>query len=268
LPNNGNLIHSWPSDELVQRATLTLTDGTLDTGYALADLFNGAPSKGVRFTTDHLAIVFDHGSAVALEFPILVHTNVRSTATASFQRNATNSWGAPSVNVAFTLTNADQDGLRPNPWLDRRGDASYRYTRLVISGNGTPIVLGQLAFYQTLRQLAINISDAPTVTATMRTVVLETNAGIRLKTARGARQWSLQAKVTETDAAGLAVLQAWHRAAAGRANNFGVVWDPSVNDAWYAAFDDDAQPYVPTVMHDANTLSVHLIEVARGQVWP
>jgi hypothetical protein len=240
-------VYSWPSDDLlalafagVGGASVSLDSGTLDTGYVLSSLSSGSPSAGVLFTTDHFAIIIDHGSAVSLKLPAMIHTNGRKTATSFFQRNATNSWGSPSVNVSWTLTDAEPDGLRPNPWLDRRADAAFRYTRLGINtGSGVPLYIGQIILSALFRQLTMNIAPTPKFTPTFKTIINATNSGVHLKTVKGVRIKMLQADRGIQTVNAFPDIYNWFLASNGMAQNFLLIPDPNVNDAWYAEWNSD-----------------------------
>lgn len=262
------IVFSHPADELLASAVLALTDGTLDTGYALSGLFDGAPSKGVRFTTDHAQIDADHGSEVSLHLAILVHTNIRSTATVTLKRSNAADFST-GVTHTFTMTDADAFGLRPNPWLDLHADGTYQYTRLTITNAGANIIIGQLLYYTTLRQLTANIQEKPRLTPATNTLALRTNAGIKLKTSRGVRMWRLEASAKQT-AEALADLMNWFGACQGAARNFGMIWNPAANDAWYAEWgSDEAMAYTPYGPYlFALDIAPSWNEISRGQVWP
>jgi hypothetical protein len=265
-----NLIHTRPTDEvfaaLVASGAVTMPDGTLDAAYSLADLTSGNPGKGALWTTDHATILIDHGSAVSVALAALIHTNLRSTiSSALFQRNATNSWGSPTVNVTIPTYDADLDGLRRNSVLVR-SDTALRWTRIVLSGNGVNLRIGQLALYAASYQLAINIKNGAAITSTYNTVINRTLGGLDLATERGVRQWTLDAAVDNTNAAGLLVHQAWQQCARGKSRPFVCLWDGD-NEAWFARFTDDALPRTAVFMQNSN-LPVRLTEVSRGQVWP
>lgn len=252
---------------LASAASVTLTDGALDTGYALSDLWNGNPAAGVRFTTTHAQIDVDHGAPVALPFAQLVHTNLRSTATATIQRSSDVAFGTTPIDEDFTLTDAAPDGLRDNPCL-APDTTAYQYTRIILTGNDVAILLGQIQLAASLEQLTINISDAPTLTPAFKTTVLTTNADVTFRTKKGTRRWMFKGAVKATDTAGLAQLLRCFETAQGMAEPVGVVWDASINAAWFGIFSSDALPYVPTFMRDANDVTLAFEELARGQVWP
>jgi hypothetical protein len=267
-----NLIYCWPSDDLlytaIQAGLVTLVDGTLDSAYTLADLVSGNPGRGCVFTTTHFAITIDHGSAVTLQLLAVIHSNLRSNASCTIQRNATNSWGAPSLSYTLTLTDADADGLRPNPWADRRNDAAYRWTKIIMTGNAVSVIIGQLLLSQTLRQLKHNITVSPDFTPTFKTIVNATNAGVKLKTQKGVRVKMLTGQSGVQLISSLPDLLVWFYASAGQLSNSLLIPDPTVNDAWYAEWANDAVAKYTPVDPDGNAnIAPAWTEISRAQKW-
>lgn len=265
--SNTNLIYARPSDDLAPGATISLVSGSVDPTYNLNDIAGWNPAQGVLFLGTAAQILFDLGSAKAVQFPSLIHTNIRSTATVSIKAKATNTaWGSPTAQQAFTMTDADPDGLRPNPWLNTVAMGAFQYWLIDIASAGiTNFFVGGVVLSALFRQLVCNYQEAPKFTPSPQTRALPTNAGVELITSKGVRQWKFDGLIKAGTSASLAELQAWQQDADGHRRPFPVVVDGQSNAAWLARFTKDAQEYTPQYLSEANDIPLSLIEVSRGQ---
>lgn len=141
------MIYALPSDEQVGAATLTLSSGTADAEYPLTNLQALAPARPTKFTTTSAGIVINFGSPVALKYVAIMHPNFQAALNVRWQRNATDSWGAPSVDRGFTVAATDPDGYVPGPSLDLTGEASYQYARVSVPTNDVNLIIGAIVAY-------------------------------------------------------------------------------------------------------------------------
>jgi hypothetical protein len=124
--------------------------------------------------------------------------------------------------------------------LDRRADAAFRYTRLGINtGSGVPLYIGQIILSALFRQLTMNIAPTPKFTPTFKTIINATNSGVHLKTVKGVRIKMLQADRGIQTVNAFPDIYNWFLASNGMAQNFLLIPDPNVNDAWYAEWNSD-----------------------------
>src|SRR5436853_9053 len=80
------------ADDLAKLFTPTLVDGSVDTNYPLVNLCNDNPALPAKFTTTHLRLVWDFATAMLVQVPVLLHTNLDTGATATWETNSANSW--------------------------------------------------------------------------------------------------------------------------------------------------------------------------------
>lgn len=130
---------------------LTLTPLTEDANYVVENIQDRRLSKVYRSTADAAqTIVFDAGvgNTIAPTTIVIAAHNITDGATIEIQGNATDSWGAPSVDV--TLTHDDGEIIDYT-----LGGVGYRYWRLAIDDGSNPdtyIELGRV-FLGTFLQL-------------------------------------------------------------------------------------------------------------------
>src|SRR5438552_2828835 len=98
-----NLIYQVPTDNLAATGTLTVQSGTEDTAYPKANIYDGNPAKPAKLTTTTGAWRWDFGSAKQLDIVAVIHHNLTAGLNVRIQGNATDAWGAPSLDQAFTI---------------------------------------------------------------------------------------------------------------------------------------------------------------------
>lgn len=265
---SSDLIFGRPDEELLSRGTVSLVDGALDASYALNGLSDGNPGTGVLFTTDHARLVVDHGADCLAQFVVLVHVNLRVGATGAFQRNATNDWDSPAQSDAFTFTDPLPNGLRPNPWLDLRARTTpYRYSSYVFSGNGVPLIFGQVPLYAVLHQEAI-LGPQPTLTPITETTIQPTIGRAELRTVRGVAQWQIEGAQDISDEESFAALLAWNQACQGASLPTTIVCEPWIPGALFVRFLDDQGAVSGPTLDFRTSTKPSWLELQRLQVWP
>ena len=128
------------TNNLIQAITPTISTFAADSDYPVANLTNWRVSKRAGFDTAKSGeLVFDLGSAQTVDACILFNHNLTSGATVKIQGNATDSWGAPSVDETITYV--------VNDMYKEFTGGSYRYWRLTIADAGraaNDIKLGEM----------------------------------------------------------------------------------------------------------------------------
>jgi len=109
----------------------TVTPSSAQPGYAGANTQNRFTIKAWRTTADaDENIVLDYGSAVSADGVAIIGHNLTASATINLQGNATDSWGAPSIDETLTS--------RSGVILHWFTSGSYRYWRVRIQDPTNP----------------------------------------------------------------------------------------------------------------------------------
>lgn len=126
-----------PSNFALIYSSLGLASGTEVSGHGLTYLVDPSNPARMFWATDTTAlrITWDHGSAITLEGIALSKHNLDVNLDVRLQRNATNSWVTPSVDVSLPIAADHEDGHSTSPWCDLRGTTAYRYTSLYVPVN-------------------------------------------------------------------------------------------------------------------------------------
>jgi hypothetical protein len=109
--------------------TATLTTSSENALFPATNIADYRRSKVFRSTTNSDNIVFDFGSAKAVDsfFVLADKRNGFGFSTITIQFNATNSWGSPSYQTAVTFSSTHNLGQIDFP------SVSYRYCRIVMT---------------------------------------------------------------------------------------------------------------------------------------
>lgn len=260
------LVFQHPTDQKLS-ASVTITPSTEDASYPKAGLYDSNPAKPFKFTATTGTIVFDFGSAVEIDLVAIVHHNLDAAlANVKIQGNATDAWGAPSLDQTITIPAYEADGFPVNPWKDLSAlTNSYRYWRLSFgTANSVNIQLGQVWLGGTKRSLTKNIQWGFQESVDRRIIEHETDYGVSTIYDLGSKILSWAPTILTT-AAGLTELKNWWDACHGRALPTLVILDPDVNDARLVRW---AQPVrtIDRQYADVNVIQFGLREVSRGLV--
>lgn len=263
------LQYNHPDDNLAPLATLSLPMGVAVAAFPLANLVNLNPANPFKLTGTSCRVVFDHGSAMAVNVVALFHHNLDADLDVRFQANATDSWGAPSFSQALTIGAKDKDGYRPNTYYDLSGaPPTYRYNSLYVAGtNSLAIILGGIWIGSALRTVTHNYSwgfKRDDVRPGRR--ILQTVAGVEWVNPSLGRRRRLTGEVLTSDA-GLATLSTFSQACGGVDQPALVIPNaPDISDAMLAKWAVDFG-YAGD-FKDNDVMPVGWIEVARGGPWP
>ena len=125
------------ADNLVEDAS-TITVSSEDSTYVKENLYNRRPGKPFKFSVlGTEAVVVDFGSATSIDSIAIIGHNIDSGATRiELEGNATDSWGAPSLNE--DIAHADTNMYKIF------SSGSYRYWRFVVGGTAAKVKIGEL----------------------------------------------------------------------------------------------------------------------------
>lgn len=155
-----NALISYPTDNPISLATITVNTGTEDPDYPISEGAKGTePGKRGKFTGTTGSFVMDFGTAQSIAIWGMPDYYISAGAVVRIQGNATDSWGAPTLSAAITIPAHHPDGFPLGVLKDLTGVAhSFRYWRLVVeSGNSVPIQIGQVWPLATKRLLIQNV---------------------------------------------------------------------------------------------------------------
>jgi hypothetical protein len=199
----------------------------------------------------------------------IVHHNIDAGLNVRWQGNATNAWGAPSIDQAITIPTYEQGSPRwpINPWLDLTGitPRSFRFWRLNFPVlNSVPIQLGQLWIGSTKRSLTHNYSWGFQIGTEQRVIEHETDYGVSTIYSLGSKIWDFTATLRTSDAGMVSVVD-WFDACNGRALPTLIVRDPAVNEARLVRWNTTRRQVQYDFKND-NVFQAAWREVSRGLV--
>lgn len=258
-----SVLYQYPSDNVALNfASLGVNAGSEDLDYPAAYLANGRPGLPAKLTTTTGAWVFDFGAAQRVDLAALGPHNLTA---AVLQGNATNDWGSPTFEAAFTIDAASADGHSRNAWLDATQVGAYtptgfQFWRLLVT-SASPCAVGELWLGQTLRVMTRSYSLGFTIEETLPTITHLTEFRMPLVYALGSRERRLVLSFRVRSADAL-VLREWYRSMLGPGRVALFVPDSGVNDAWWVRHAGDYSEQVP--YPEARDVSMTLIEHATG----
>lgn len=241
-------IYQLPTDQTLSSATLTNPTNGSASGYALTDLYNGNPAFGWHASAaSTFYILLDFGAVLGRAVKLIGFHNHNFDAgvVLTIQGNATNSWGAPTVNSTVTVPAARADGRGTDfYWLNAAQSSSLRYWRIgTTTTNSAAWILGQMWVSATVRNLPVrNVQDS-TMVITDHTVTIEhlTPAGVSLRYEQTNGQVLIGGDVTAV-LAGFDTVRDWHRSCRGRSRPTMFVPFDDVNECAFVIHDQDDLP--------------------------
>ena len=218
-----NFIYQLPSDQCVDDATLSLGTGSLASGYALSALHNGNPASPMLLsaaTTFYVLLDFGASVTKAMKLFAFIGHNFDPGITLVVQGNASNSWGAPTVNSSVVVP-AVQSDASPTDfyWMSSSQTTALRWWRIgTTTTNSAAWRLGELWASTTLRSLpARNLRDSTMrVRQNYRVVEHVTPSGVSMRYRSPFAIRSIEGAVDFTEAS-INTVMGWHAACFGRA---------------------------------------------------
>ncbi len=218
-------------------------------------------------TAGPFAVVRDLGSAKQVDFAVIPMHSCDAGGVVRFQMAATNSWGAPSVDVTCTVPTwfVTKPAMPVGLLFDLRGIAqatrTQRWVRVSAPANASKILSFGPIVFGLVRELARNISWGLQSPETVLSAVGETPLGGRVGYRLGTLRRSLKGTVKTTDV-GREQLRTLYHAAAG-VTPFGFALDPAVVDGQFVFWD---APYAPAwTFLDFHVFEVAFLEQSRGR---
>jgi hypothetical protein len=230
------------SDNIAPSATASVDSGTADTDYPIANAVDYNPAKPVKLTTTTGSFLFDFGVATRQDVVALIHHNLTAGLNVRYQMNATNAWGAPTVDAAFTIPAYREDLYPVNPFIDLTGVSGYsasgfRYGRVKVTGtNAAAVAIGEIVIIGTKRTMSL-LNGTVEVSEERKIVEHSTDYGVATIFDLGVTIRHMKGRVTNT-AAQLSALESQWRSSRGRALPWLLVPDSTVNDAWFVRWSD------------------------------
>lgn len=264
MPATVNAIYNRYSDNLAPSATITVQTGTAATGYTATQIADGNIAKPSKLNETSGAWLFDFGSAKQIMIAAIGHHNFAAGLNVRIQANATNAWGAPSLDVPFTIPAWRVDRFPAQPWLDLSavaGAGAYRYWRFVVVGvNPVAIAVGALWLGNIIRRLSPNYVWGDVVGYDQPQVEKKT-AYRRLRNSLGTTVRSITADLNPATNAGAQDVVDWFLDANGRA--ILLILDGTLNEVWFALNTVTVQQVKQTFI-DFNTIHLAFEEDGRG----
>jgi hypothetical protein len=264
-------LYTRASEDLISTATLTVNTGSGDSAYPPADLGDLRPEHPAKLTSTSGSFVADLGSAKVVEICAIIHGNFDAGTNVRLQGNATNTWGAPTVDQPFTIPARYADSFPVNVWLDLKtlipsaGTRTLRFWRLIsVSVQTNPIAIGEWVMYTTKRDLGVRNIQYGSLRDWYRPAIIHQtdlfarriyDLGTTLRTCTITFQ---------PEATVLAQIDTWYRDALGTMKPFLIVPDGGENDAWLVGFNDPQWECVRVNPPNYHTAQIKFQEFSRG----
>lgn len=262
-----NTIISLPADNKAASGIITLDTGTANASYPLANLSDLIVAKPFKTTTTGAVVVkWDYTSAQRLDVVALPMHNIPFGITVNFQGNATDAWGAPTLNAVLTMPGFNSDGMPVGgAWVDLTAVAGYsvsgfRFWRLSIATPSQVTALGEIWLGTTKRQIR-NFTKG-TVRPRRRVAITRvTELGVPLPYDLGVTLRGITATIFNVGAA-YTDLVTLYDAVKGPVNPFLLIPDSSVNDALIGRL---VSAFDPTTLGPGTTrVTMQFNEDSRG----
>jgi len=265
-----NLLYAYPSDEWSHLITPTVVSGAADPSFPVANLGDSNPANPFKATGTAITLQWDRGSDQPFGLHALGHTNIDGTATLKISDDPTFATGVTSY--VFATMSKDQEGYFDAAWLDLVAQAApnKRYVQLVITGNSQTIIIGELSFNSTTRQLAHHVNSGSDIGATRpRIPPVKTIAGVEMYPQSYGRRRSFDGTIVYTPDVATAI-DSWQQATGGSDQPTLIVPKDTVNPgAWLVRWStaNNADFKFKNVETGVISILVGWLEVAKGRPW-
>ena len=236
-----NFGYVLPSNDLARASAtvISVSSGVEDTEYPAANIANNNPTNPAKVTGTTGAWLFDLGSAIELNHIFIFNHNFDSgLLDVAIEGNATDSWGAPTLKVDFTIPSIQEDRHVTDPHLDISGQGSktFRYWRIhVETANSQPVAIGGVVLASALTQLSTNFQMPLDQGEQHPIIEHRTPFGQMWNYAFGSKWRTIFGEIKASDStdADYNALRSLERDALDRSIPFAFVLDPAVNDAMF-----------------------------------
>lgn len=224
-------LYARPSDLLASISSLTVTAGTVNSLFPLANIRDGKSYNVFKASTTTLTLRAQFSSAKTFQGIALHNHNLPATASIT----VTNAAGFSN---ALAVAAVPDDGHRLDPWDDYRGlpNTSSDDWSIAITNCTSPIAIGELALVETWRTLPIQwgLTDDEA----HPTIMHDTDAGVKLRYSRGTRSRPSFRGMVTRDAAATDLLNL-QRSARGAFSQFPLIKRTDENDARWVDLSTD-----------------------------
>lgn len=261
-------LYTRPTERLA--GTLAVNTGVEDTAYPSANLDDGLPFKPAKLTGTTGSWTRDLGSALQVDFCAVIHHNLIAALDLRLQGHTANAWGAPDVNLAFTIPAAHADGFTKNVFLDLTtlvpvaANRTKRWWRLLInSANSSAVAVGEWPMYSAVRNFGVrNISWGSKRTLKRPSIVHETDFGFRRGYDLGTSIRSCEVELEATDTVRDDVEQLF-RSASGEVSSFVIVPHKEQDEPWFVTLVGPEWEY-ERERRNHNPMTLTFMEQSRG----
>lgn len=266
-------IHTYPGDEVGGAATVSLSTGTADANYPVSNIKDTNPALAFLTSSSgtDVDVLWDNGSATDVQVFSMHHHNIPAGTNVRIQRNAANSWGAPSMDVAVTIAAYPNPGLPLPVAIDLTLQAGYsgagfRYTRLHVPSIAQKVGVGSALLWNAKRQTVRGLRFPMRPIEQQPTRKWKTHTGVANKYRHGFRLRAIEGTIrtTNTD---FASWLAWWRAAQGDYLAFLYWQDVTGSDGWLSAFGSDTTD-LEYAAYNVSPATVQIEELSNGVALP
>lgn len=267
--STSDAIYAKPTDEVGHLATVSLSTGTADTNYPVANVKTFDPAKAFLTSSSGTGvdIDFDHGSPVDVQLASIHHHNAPAGTVCHMYRGAAQ--GATTLDAPFTIGAYPNTGLPLPIGLDMTAATGYnatgfRWTRLHIPSLAQKVGFGSVLLWSAKRQDIRNVLYPAKDGESQPKRVFPTAFGPKKTYYMRVRLRSQPAVFRFQNATEYAAFLALWRAC-GESNAF--LWwrDPTGTDAQLCGFPEDDLLRAINPRHDVTTA---IEELACGLALP
>ena len=261
-------VYTRPSEAI--GGTFAVNTGVEDTGYLAANIDDGKPEKPAKLTGTTGSWVRSLAAPTQCDFVAIINSNLGASVDVRLQGHTSNAWGAPTLNVGFTIPARLIDQFTVNAWLDlsaifpSAANRTFQYWRLLVnSANPTPVSVGEWKMYTAYHTFGVrNINLGSTRHWRRPVIVHETDMLVR-------RTYDLGTTVRACDVDLQATpgvrneLEILFRDAQGPTRPFVIIPNRNEDDAWMVTLMQQDQTYKRSFVY-MNELSLSFQELSRG----
>jgi hypothetical protein len=251
------VLYCRPADNVAPSATLSLTAGTEDAAFVLANMQDLKAHTVFKSTGTGATIRSMFGAPVTLEgLALCFHKLAGATVTVT---------NAAGFSKGLTIPANTADGHCIDPWDDYRDLAltTSNVWDIAIAGAATVVAIGEIVWIETLREMLLDIG--PSFDDGQPAIVHPGDYHPRVNAySMGSRVRWFRGTCTPTDLAD--DLLTLNRAALGPLRPFALIPDSTKNDALYAHLATDIQKHVESQARGTGVrrTSVEFVESVRG----
>lgn len=261
-------IYTRPSENVAGDVTPSLDTGTADSDYPVTNVNNGDPAVPFM-TSDSVGVdlVWDFTAAQRVDLISIPMHGIPAATDVRIQGNATDSWGAPTVDTAVTIATYGADGFPLVAYADITADGGYsaggfRFWRLHVPSHAGVSKIGDVELWSQKRTLTNGLRLGVELTRKWKSTVHERVDGGRLVYNHALKQRRLRGRIT-AGASDMDNLAALWRDANGPTNAF-LVNESALPEPLYVWWSGDYDEQHLT--NDIRDVMVDWPEVGRGLV--